>query len=61
MIVEWRKSSYSGGVDDKACVELARLASGCGVRDSQDPEGGHLALSVAQLGVLLERVKDGQR
>ena len=25
MIVDWRKSSRSGGVDDKYCVEVAQL------------------------------------
>ncbi|MFC6882202.1 DUF397 domain-containing protein [Actinomadura yumaensis] len=61
MIMQWRKSSLSGGADDEHCVELGRLARGVGVRDSKDPEGGHLALSVAQLGALLRQIKDGQR
>ncbi|MFE9105231.1 DUF397 domain-containing protein [Actinomadura geliboluensis] len=59
MIVQWRKSTHSGGVDDKACVELGRLASGAGigVRDSKDPDGGHLTLSVVQFADLIEQVK----
>ncbi|MFC6882203.1 MULTISPECIES: DUF397 domain-containing protein [Actinomadura] len=61
MTVQWRKSSFSGGVNDEHCVELGRLARGVGVRDSKDPDGGHLALTVAQLGVLLGQIKDGQR
>lgn len=59
MIVQWRKSTHSGGADDQHCVELGRLApeAGIGVRDSKDPDGGHLTLSAAQFGDLIERVK----
>ncbi|MEU8799542.1 DUF397 domain-containing protein [Spirillospora sp. NPDC048819] len=59
MIVQWRTSTHSGGVEDKACVELGRLAprAGIGVRDSKDPDGGHLTLSVAQFAGLIEQVK----
>ncbi|TDC49065.1 DUF397 domain-containing protein [Actinomadura sp. KC345] len=59
MIVHWRKSSHSGGVDDHQCVELGRLApgAGIGVRDSKAPDGGHLTLSVAEFADLIERVK----
>ncbi|TDC89928.1 DUF397 domain-containing protein [Actinomadura sp. 7K507] len=59
MIVRWRKSSHSGGVDDHQCVELGRLASGVGigVRDSRDPDGGHLTLSVREFAGLIEQVK----
>jgi hypothetical protein len=59
MSVQWRKSSHSGGVDDKACVELGRLApgAGIGVRDSKDPDGGYLTLSVAVFADLIEQVK----
>ena len=59
MIVRWRKSSYSGGVDDHQCVELGRLApgAGIGVRDSKDPDGGHVTLTVGQFASLIEQVK----
>lgn len=59
MIVDWRKSSYSGGTSDHQCVELGRLSpgAGVGVRDSKDPGGGHLTLSVAQFADLIEQVK----
>lgn len=62
MIVQWRKSSYSGGADDQHCVELGRLASGTGigVRDSKDPDAGHLNLSFAQFAGLIEQVKQHQ-
>ncbi|MFG2090397.1 MULTISPECIES: DUF397 domain-containing protein [unclassified Spirillospora] len=59
MIVQWRKSTHSGGADDEHCVELGRLApgAGIGVRDSKDPDGGHLTLSVAQFAGLIEQVR----
>ncbi|MFG1851767.1 DUF397 domain-containing protein [Actinomadura geliboluensis] len=57
MTIQWRKSSYSGGVNDEQCVELGRLAPGVGVRDSKDPGGGHLALSVVQFADLIEQIK----
>ena len=36
--IPWRKSSFSGEAN---CVEVA---FGVGVRDSKDPDAGHLAL-----------------
>ncbi|WP_067808085.1 DUF397 domain-containing protein [Actinomadura formosensis] len=59
MTVQWRKSSYSGTATDEVCVELGRLAPGVGigVRDSKDPDGGHLTLSVAQFAGLVEQIK----
>ncbi|WP_149262634.1 DUF397 domain-containing protein [Actinomadura sp. K4S16] len=59
MIVKWRKSSYTGGANDNQCVELGRLAPGIGigVRDSKDPDGGHLTLSAAQFAGLIKQIK----
>ncbi|MFB4303280.1 DUF397 domain-containing protein [Actinomadura sp. NTSP31] len=57
MTVQWRKSSRSGGANDNQCVELGRLVSGIGVRDSKDPDGGHLTLTGAQLNDLIGRIK----
>jgi hypothetical protein len=57
MNVQWRKSTHSSGVNDEDCVELGRLSSGIGVRDSKDPGGGHLTLSVAEFAGLIEQVK----
>lgn len=59
MTTAWRKSSYSGGATDEACVELAVLPEGVGVRDSKDPDGGRLVVSRAQLGSLMEAIKEG--
>lgn len=39
-MTNWRKSSYSGGGNDDACVELAESGDRVLVRDSKDPDGG---------------------
>ncbi|GAA0224671.1 DUF397 domain-containing protein [Actinomadura nitritigenes] len=57
MIVQWRKSSYTGGVNDNQCVELGRLSSGIGVRDSKNPDGGHLTLTSAQFTDVINQIK----
>ncbi|WP_026400779.1 DUF397 domain-containing protein [Actinomadura rifamycini] len=57
MIAQWRKSSYSGGADDEHCVELGRLVQGIGVRDSKDPSGGHLSLTVSEFAGLVNEIK----
>jgi hypothetical protein len=59
MKIQWRKSSHSGGVNDQHCVELGRLVpgAGIGVRDSKDPDGGYLTLSIAQFAGLIGQIK----
>lgn len=57
MTITWRKSGRSDGVDDKACVELARLAEGVGIRDSKNPAGGHLSLTLDRFAALLSRAR----
>ncbi|WP_395110490.1 DUF397 domain-containing protein [Actinomadura sp. SCN-SB] len=57
MTVRWRKSTHSGGVNDQHCVELKRLERGVGVRDSKDPEGGHLTLTPTEFGSLVSWIK----
>ncbi|WP_141583716.1 DUF397 domain-containing protein [Actinomadura sp. WMMA1423] len=59
-MIEWRKSSRSGGVNDNACVELARLADRVGVRDSKDPAGPRLDLSPQDFGGLVARIRRGE-
>ncbi|MFC5181237.1 DUF397 domain-containing protein [Actinomadura harenae] len=58
--VVWRKSSYSGGADDEQCIELGRLASSIGLRDSKSPASGHLSLSEVEFGGLVESIKRAQ-
>ncbi|WP_253878707.1 DUF397 domain-containing protein [Actinomadura rupiterrae] len=55
--MHWRKSSYTGGANDEHCVELGRLGSGVGVRDSKDVAGGHLRVSLGEFAGLLDVLK----
>ncbi|MGH3239525.1 MAG: DUF397 domain-containing protein [Spirillospora sp.] len=59
MTIQWRKSSHSGVANDDVCVELGRLApgTGIGVRDSKDPDGGHLTLAPNDFAALLTHIK----
>lgn len=55
----WRRSTRSttqGG----ECVEVARLVSAIGVRDSKNPGAGHLSLPADSFAALLSRVKRGE-
>ncbi|QTD99793.1 DUF397 domain-containing protein [Streptomyces cyanogenus] len=40
----WRKSSYSGNTGGE-CVEVADLPALVAVRDSKQPDSGHLAVA----------------
>jgi hypothetical protein len=51
----WFKSSYSGHQTD-ACVEV-RKNRGVLVRDSKNPNGGHLAFTPEEWNDLLRRIK----
>jgi xanthine/CO dehydrogenase XdhC/CoxF family maturation factor len=55
----WRKSRHSG-TEQGACVELAALDAAVGIRDSQKPSLGHLAVSREDLAGLLGRIKAGE-
>lgn len=55
----WRKSSRSGSATDETWVELAVLPEGAGARDSKDPDGGRLVVNRAQLGSLMQAIKEG--
>ncbi|NEA25404.1 DUF397 domain-containing protein [Actinomadura bangladeshensis] len=59
-MIEWRKSTYSGGDSDPACVELAASADRVLVRDSKDLDGERLVFGRAAFAGLLERVKHGE-
>jgi hypothetical protein len=58
-VITWRKSSYTGGGSDEACVELAKLSGEVWVRDSKDPAGGRLEFERSVFAGLLVRVKRG--
>ncbi|TDE33661.1 DUF397 domain-containing protein [Actinomadura sp. 6K520] len=59
MVINWRKSSYSGSSNDEMCVEVAELVSGVGIRDSRNPHGGLLDVSSAEFAVLVGQIKKG--
>lgn len=42
--LNWRKSSRSGNQGGN-CIEVAAADNTCYVRDSKDPDGGHLTVS----------------
>jgi hypothetical protein len=56
-VTEWRKSSRSGGVNDEACVELARIDGTVGVRDSKHPNGPRILIPKEKFAALLAAVK----
>ncbi|QFG24285.1 DUF397 domain-containing protein [Actinomadura sp. WMMB 499] len=55
-MTRWRKSRRSESQGD-ACVEVAALPAGVGVRDSKAPDGGRLVLTAAAFRVLLDGLK----
>jgi uncharacterized protein DUF397 len=57
--MKWRKSSYSS--DDGNCVEVADLPDGGrAVRDSKNPNGGHLTFSASVWRQFTAGVKSGE-
>lgn len=54
---KWRKSSHSNSEQD--CVEVAHMLAAIGIRDSKNPQGGHLTLDRAAFSSLLDRAKVG--
>ncbi|MBD2896225.1 hypothetical protein amrb99_51690 [Actinomadura sp. RB99] len=54
---KWRKSSRSNS--EQECVEIAQTPTAIGIRDSRNPDGGHLTLTPAVFADLLEHAKAG--
>ena len=54
----WRKSSYSGGAGN--CVEVAGQPGSVGVRDSKDPDGPALVLTLTAWRAFASRMKSGK-
>ncbi|GAA0547553.1 DUF397 domain-containing protein [Actinomadura livida] len=57
MTVVWRKSSHSSDGTTSQCVELAQLTNAIGIRDSNDPGGGHLVLAPETFVRLVQHIK----
>jgi len=55
---QWRKSSYSGSGNN--CVEVAQTPGSCAVRDSKDPDGGHLTLTAGAWKAFARDIKRGR-
>jgi hypothetical protein len=53
----WRKSSRSGAQND--CVELVVASAGAAVRDSKNPEAGHVSFATPGWDSFLGVVKEG--
>ncbi|MFF9759231.1 DUF397 domain-containing protein [Streptomyces caelestis] len=53
----WRKSSYSGGGDGNACVEIAEGPTHIGIRDSKAPTNGTLAFPAEAFGAFVRAIK----
>ncbi|MFJ6563451.1 DUF397 domain-containing protein [Streptomyces sp. NPDC091412] len=53
----WRKSSYSGGGDGNACVEIAHRRTHIAVRDSKAPARATLSFPAAAFVAFLDSLK----
>ncbi|CAM5574435.1 hypothetical protein SALBM135S_01716 [Streptomyces alboniger] len=56
----WQKSSFSGGGDGNACVELASTDASICLRESEEPIV-ELTTAPATLNQLLQAIKEGER
>jgi len=54
---QWRKSSRSGAGND--CVELVVARIGAAVRDSKNPDAGHVSFETLGWHAFMGVVKDG--
>ena len=54
----WRKSSYS--VNGTDCVELCGVDGGVLLRDSKNPQLGHLSFTTSELAAFIAACKDGE-
>lgn len=54
----WQKSTFSGA---NTCVEFARLpGGGIGVRDSKNPDEGHLTYTRDEIAAAFAGIKAGE-
>ncbi|MFI0814607.1 DUF397 domain-containing protein [Streptomyces sp. NPDC021098] len=55
----WQKSSFSGGGEENACVELATSPAGIHLRESDDP-GELLTTTPHRLATFIRAAKAGE-
>ncbi|MFF9125790.1 DUF397 domain-containing protein [Streptomyces sp. NPDC014889] len=53
----WQKSSYSGGGDGNACVEIAHRHTRIAVRDSKAPARATLSFPAGAFATFLDSLK----
>ncbi|HZF89953.1 DUF397 domain-containing protein [Streptomyces sp.] len=53
----WRKSSYSGGGQGDACVEIAHRPTHISIRDSKTPTSPHLTFAAETFSTFLQALK----
>lgn len=53
----WRKSSYSGGGDGNACVEISDRRTHIAIRDSKAPAYGTLTVPTEVFAPFIEALK----
>ncbi|WP_406198132.1 DUF397 domain-containing protein [Streptomyces sp. NBC_01017] len=53
----WRKSSYSGGGDGNACVEISDRRTHIAIRDSKAPAHGTLTVPTEAFAPFIEALK----
>jgi hypothetical protein len=58
--VTWQKSSYSGGGEGNACVEIATHPTHIAIRDSKTPTRATLAFPTEAFAPFLEALKSPQ-
>ena len=54
----WKKSSYSGGGQGDACVEIAQRATHIAVRDSKTPARATVTFSAAAFAPFIHALKN---
>ncbi|MBL1081236.1 DUF397 domain-containing protein [Streptomyces actinomycinicus] len=57
----WQKSSFSGGGQGDACVEVADLDTHIAVRDSKAPARAALTFPAASFARFVEALKEADR
>ncbi|WP_405870222.1 MULTISPECIES: DUF397 domain-containing protein [unclassified Streptomyces] len=53
----WRKSSFSGGGEGNACVEIADLHTRVAIRDSKAPAQGTLSFPLGAFTALIKAIQ----